>query len=135
MITITNSSPSSLTYFVTATTSQGCAAADSVHIKVYKTKPDIFVPSAFTPNGDGRNDLFMPVAVGIARLYFFRIIDRWGNLLFETKTIGAGWDGLYNGKLQPPGTYVFEVKGSDYEGNIIEKRGTVVLSKIKRYDL
>ena len=127
VITVTNFSTLPLTYFVTATTSGGCAATDSIHIKVYKTKPDIFVPSAFTPNGDGRNDVFKPVAVGIAKLYFFRVMDRWGRLLFQTKIIGTGWDGLYDGELQPAGTYVFEIKGSDYEGNIIEKRGTVVL--------
>ncbi len=127
VITITDPSPSSLTYFVTATTAQGCAATDSVHIKVYKTKPDIFVPSAFTPNGDGRNDVFKPFAAGISKLYVFRVLDRWGKLLFQTQTIGVGWDGLYEGRLQPPGTYIFEVKGSDYEGNLIEKRGTVVL--------
>ncbi len=127
VVIVNNPAVNSLTYFVTATTAKGCATTDSVHIKIYKTKPNIVIPTAFSPNADGRNDVFKPIAIGIAQLLFFRVFDRYGKLLFQTKNIGEGWNGLFDGKLQPPGTYVFEVEGSDYEGKIITKKGTVVL--------
>lgn len=127
VVVINNPNIQSVTYFVTATTAQGCSATDSVHIKIYKTKPDIVVPTAFTPNADGRNDVFTPIVIGIAKLYFFRVFSEDGKLMFQTQKTGVGWDGLFDGKPQPPGTYVFEAEGSDYEHHIITKKGTVVL--------
>ena len=126
-VVITDPAVRSLTYFVTATTPEGCAATDSVHIKIYTSQPDIFLPSAFTPDGDGRNDIFKPITAGIAQLRFFRVFNRLGQLMFETTKPGEGWNGNYNGKPQPSGTYVFAVAGSDYTGRVIVKKGTVVL--------
>ena len=116
-----------LTYFVTAKTTQGCIGTDSVHVKIYTSLPNIFVPSAFTPNGDGHNDIFKPIVVGISQLSFFRVYNRLGELLFQTTKVDEGWDGSYNGTRQPAGTYVFAVEGRDYKGRIIARRGTVVL--------
>ncbi len=127
IVIINNPAVRSVTYFVTATTSQGCAGTDSVHVKIYTSKPDIFIPSAFTPNGDGHNDMFKPVMAGISQLSFFRVYNRLGELLYQTTKTNEGWDGLYKGKQQPPGTYTFAVQGSDYTGRAIAKQGTVVL--------
>lgn len=117
----------SVRYIVRAINTGGCYAEDDVIVRVFKTGPDLFVPSAFTPNGDGKNDVIRPVGVGIATLQYFRIYNRWGQLLFSTSQTGKGWDGVYNGTPQPSGTYVFEAVGTDQLGNRVYKKGTIVL--------
>lgn len=117
----------SVRYIVRATGPGGCFAEDDVIVRVFKTGPDLFVPTGFTPNGDGKNDVLKPVGVGIAQLQQFRIFNRWGQLVFSTTELGKGWDGTFNGIKQPAGTYVFEAIGTDQLGNRIYKKGTVVL--------
>src|SRR6185369_13722855 len=94
------------TYVVTASTSAGCQGTATVTLKVYKG-PDIYVPSAFTPNGDGKNDRFYPFPVGIKKLNYFRVYNRWGQLLFSTSQLSEGWDGEFGGTRQASGTYVW----------------------------
>lgn len=114
------------TYVMKAYTEVGCYALDTINIKVFKTLPDIFVPNAFTP-GRATNNVFRPIPVGISSLQFFRIYNRNGMLIFSTSQIGKGWDGTYAGKPQDIGGYVWMVKGTDYTGKIITKKGTMVL--------
>lgn len=104
-----------------------CFADDEVVVKVSKSGPEMYVPSAFTPNADGRNDVLKPSLIGISTLTYFRIYNRWGQRLFETSRPGKGWDGMYNGVKQPPGTYVYEAEGTDYLGKKIFRKGTAVL--------
>ena len=118
--------PDNMTYFLQGTTSEGCVGYDTINIKVYKG-PEIYVPNAFTPNGDGRNEFFKPILVGNAELYYFSVFNRWGQLIYTTNQSGKGWDGKLNGYPQPSGTYVWIVKAKNYLGNVIEKKGTVVL--------
>ena len=75
-------------------------------VTVYKTMPDLFVPTAFTPNGDGHNDIIRPKAIGIKQFGYFRIFNRLGQLVYHTSSIDQGWDGNVSGKPQPAGTYV-----------------------------
>jgi gliding motility-associated-like protein len=117
----------SITYIVKVSTAQGCYALDTVHIQVFKTGPDIFVPSAFTPNNDGHNDLFRAIPVGIAHFEYFRIFSRWGQEVFFTSDSSEGWDGTVNGKNAPIGAYVWMAQGIDYLGNRIARKGTVTL--------
>lgn len=117
----------SIHYIVRAIAQGGCYAEDDVIVKVFKTGPDLLVPSAFTPNGDGKNDIIRPVGIGIASLQYFKIYNRWGQLLFSTTETGKGWNGNYNGILQPAGTYVYEALGTDQSGNRVFKKGTIVL--------
>ncbi|MEX6687795.1 PKD domain-containing protein [Danxiaibacter flavus] len=105
----------------------GCFAEDDIKVTIFKTAPDIFIPTAFTPNGDGRNDILRPVLAGMQRFNYFRIYNRWGQLLFSTTEQGAGWDGSFGSQEQPAGTYVFMAQGVDYQGKVIDKKGTVVL--------
>jgi hypothetical protein len=70
-----------ITYIVTVTTPQGCQAKDSVSIIVFKGSA-VYVPTGFTPNGDGRNDLLRGLYVGIKKVHYFRLYDRWGNKFF-----------------------------------------------------
>ncbi len=123
----TNTSIDSFHYTVSATTPEGCIGSDGITVFIYKTLPDIFVPSGFTPNGDGLNDVLKPIMAGIAQFRFFRIFDRWGQLLFETAQQGKGWNGTINGTPQATGTYIFSAAGVDYTGRLVEKKGTAVL--------
>jgi gliding motility-associated-like protein len=104
-----------------------CYSDDQVIVRVYKTGPDILVPSGFTPNGDGKNDVIKPVMLGIVKLSYFSIYNRWGQLLFSTTEENKGWDGNFSGLAQPAGTYVYQAVGLDYTGNTILRKGTVVL--------
>lgn len=113
-------------YTVKATTPNGCTGVGNISVKVYKTKPDIFVPNAFTP-GTAINSIFRPIAVGIATLSYFRVYNRLGQLVYNTSALGSGWDGLLNGVPQPIGGYVWMVQGTDYQGTVVTKKGTMVL--------
>ena len=71
----------------------------------------IYVPNAFTPDGDGKNDVFLPIVAGIdPNSYEFFIFNRWGELIFETDVVGKGWDGTYRGKLSQQDVYVWKIK-------------------------
>ncbi len=105
----------------------GCFSEDDIKVTIFKTSPDIFIPTGFTPNSDGRNDILRPILAGIQRFNYFRIYNRWGQLLFSTTEEGAGWDGSFGRQEQPSGTYVFMAQGVDYQGKVISKKGTVVL--------
>jgi gliding motility-associated-like protein len=126
-IALLNASTDSIKYKVRATIPQGCYAEDDIVVKVFKTAPDIFVPTAFTPNGDFKNDIIKPIPVGIKRFEYFRLYNRWGQLIFETSEVGKGWDGSINSLPQQSGTYVFATQGIDYLDNIVFRKGTVVL--------
>lgn len=118
----------SVVYTVTVSTEEGCAASDNIVVRVYNTPPELFVPSAFTPDGNGLNDYFRPVAAGIRQLDFFEVYSRWGQLLYHTTDMKAkGWDGIYKGQPQAPGTYVYVVQATDFYGKKIQRKGTVVL--------
>jgi gliding motility-associated-like protein len=88
---------------------------------------DILVPSAFSPNGDGQNDLLVPIAVGIRSLSYFKIMNRWGQLVFETKELGKGWDGNFKGIPQPRDTYSWVIEALDVTGKTIRKSGGSLL--------
>ena len=116
-----------ITYQLRAFGIGGCYADDAITIKVFKTGPEIFVPSAITPNGDGMNDILKPVTVGIAKLKYFSVYNRWGQLLYSTVELGRGWDGNVGKVPQPGSTYVYMTEGIDYLGKIVFRKGTTVL--------
>ena len=104
----------------------GCTGYDTVLIKVY-VGPAYYVPNAFSPNGDGQNDAFRAIPVGITKTEWFRIFNRYGELVFETNQWLKGWDGSYKGKKQPMGAYIWVIKGTDRNGKTVEMKGTVML--------
>lgn len=114
-------------YKVNVYNEANCVDSAYVSVKIYKTNPQVFVPTAFTPDGDGRNDLFRPIAVGITRIEYFRVFNRWGQLVFSTTVNGKGWDGKIGGKDQGAGSFVWLVKGVDYTGKSFFAKGTVTL--------
>ncbi len=104
----------------------GCIGYDTVFVQAYDG-PIYYVPNAFSPNGDGLNDIFRAIPVGISQTDYFRVFNRFGQLLFETNQWLKGWDGKYKGKPQPLGVYVWVVKGIDKNGRTVEMKGTVIL--------
>jgi len=95
-------------------------------IAVAKLKPgEVFVPNAFTPNGDGKNDIFKPE--GNIREMDMKIFNQWGELISSINTVGSGWNGMGNGKLQPSGVYMYAIKIILNNGSEIIKKGAVNL--------
>jgi gliding motility-associated-like protein len=113
-------------YLVRVTSPNGCFVMDTVQLRTFN-QADILVPTAFTPNKDGRNDRLRPITAGVRNLQYFRIWNRWGQLVYQSATDLPGWDGTYAQLPAPAGTYVWEVKGVDTRGYPVQKKGTVVL--------
>ena len=127
VVTITSASTDSIVYKVVTTTPEGCYGSDDITVKIFKTAPEIFVPTAFTPNGDGRNDVLKPIIAGIQRFDFFKVFDRRGQMIFYTSAADNGWDGTYKSVAQNSGAYVFIAQGEYYNGKTVFRKGTVVL--------
>jgi len=87
----------------------------------------LVVPKAWTPNGDGHNDRLFPLTANIKQLNYFRIFNRWGQLMFETNILGYGWDGMYNGKPQVMDAYTWTVEAVGDDGHIYRGSGTSLL--------
>jgi len=104
----------------------GCSNTDDIFIKVYKG-PTYYIPNAFTPNGDGLNDIFTPIPVGIKVTNYFNIYNRLGELVFHTTAWLKGWDGTYKGKKAAAGAYVWTIQGIDRDGKTITMKGSVIL--------
>jgi gliding motility-associated-like protein len=88
----------------------------------------LYVPNAFTPNGDGLNDIFQPKGFGIEK-YTMQIFDRWGEKIFETSEFEQGWDGSYRGKLSQDDSYTWLINATDVYGKAHEYTGHVILIK------
>ena len=88
-------------------------------------KTSIDVPSAFTPNGDGINDVVYVGGWGIRKLNYFKIFNRWGQLLFQSNDVKVGWDGKFEGIPQNMETYVYEVSVETYLDTTLSKSGTI----------
>ncbi len=114
------------TMSVLATNQAGCQETDTVKINVF-IGPAYYCPNAFSPNGDGTNDIFRAIQVGMASTEYFRIYNRYGELVFATNQFMKGWDGTFKGKPQLNGAYVWAIKGKDRNGIVVEKKGTVML--------
>lgn len=116
------------TYQLTAYTIEGCKGTDNINLR-FMVGPEIYIPTAFSPNGDGLNDKFRPLPVGMVRMDFFRVFDRWGKLMFSTTEYLKGWDGTVDGKPANVGTYAWVVQGENVKGETVLRKGTVTLVK------
>ncbi len=103
-----------VTYSVTIADNMGCFRTVNTHTIIVELKGTVDVPTAFTPNGDGINDVIYVDGWGIRKLNYFRIFNRWGQLLFESNDIKIGWDGMFNGVPQNMETYVYQVSADAY---------------------
>ena len=88
---------------------------------------EIYVPNAFTPDGDGKNDVLRPVMYGIKQLRYFKIFNRWGQQFYQTQDAKQGWDGLFKNVKQEMQTVVWMIEAAGVDGTIYTKRGTTIL--------
>jgi gliding motility-associated-like protein len=114
------------TYTLTAFNDCGTASA-SVNIDVIRCAEDLLVPSAFTPNSDGLNDVFRPIFDASVRQYQLNIYNRWGFPIFTSTDITRGWDGSVNREKQQAGTYVWVISYTSRSGRQHTISGTVTL--------
>ena len=112
-----------------AVTDRGCR--DTISKSVYiEPQFTVFVPNAFTPNRDKKNDVFIPVGIGMdAERYLFQIFDRWGNLVFQTTDPTEGWTGLTTNGVEyfAEDVYIWKLETYDLNGNKIDRKGRLTL--------
>ena len=113
-------------YTLEVTDGNNCSSVDSILISVI-FNPGIYVPNAFSPNGDGVNDVFYLFGEGVARVQLLQIFDRWGEMVFDKANFLPGdplhgWDGTFRGKPMDPGVFVYyaQLQMSDGSGRMIE---------------
>jgi len=110
-------------YIVTGQDANGCTRTDSVLVRL---ESEIYIPSLFSPNADGNNDIFRITARGIVELDL-KVFDRAGNLLYETQNIEeattTGWDGTHNGERQPISMYIWSIEGKFFNGAPVQYEG------------
>ncbi|MBK6379299.1 MAG: gliding motility-associated C-terminal domain-containing protein [Chitinophagaceae bacterium] len=115
-----------ITYSLTAQNANGCIGVDNIKITVFEG-PEIYVPNAFTPNSDGKNDILKAIPIGLKEFKYFTIFNTYGQLVFTTKDPAIGWDGNFKGAKQGLGTYVWIAEGVNYKGTQLQRKGTVIL--------
>jgi gliding motility-associated-like protein len=118
-------------YYVLAIDSLGCEAEDHLPVRVHKTRK-VFVPTGFTPNGSGLNDLLTVHGKSGTKIKFFQVFDRWGELLYEDVDIPIneptrGWDGTFKSKDMPPGVYVWYLEAEFEDGMTENYKGETTL--------
>jgi gliding motility-associated-like protein len=115
-----------ITYYVTGIDANGCVNIDSVMIYAVGI-PEPNIPTAFTPDGNGLNDVFRLESPEYFTMQSFTVFNRWGEVVFETTDPLSGWDGTFMGQPQPIGTYVYRVIGVDDIGYRVARQGNVTL--------
>ncbi len=117
--------PVNTRYQVLARTEQGCTVTDTVDV-LANTDVLLTVPNAFSPGSSPNGELRI-IRRGAASLKYFRVFDRWGKLVFETRDIDQGWNGLFNSLQQPMGVYVYSIEAVTKTGVVFKKNGNVTL--------
>jgi len=118
---------SDIEYVVRVSNNFGCFDYDSIRVHLFRVDAGLYVPSGFSPNGDGKNDVFRPIILGMKSLDLFRVYNRWGQLVYSGTDAERGWDGTFGGRGQDAATYVWYAEGTDYRNIKIKKKGYVVL--------
>jgi gliding motility-associated-like protein len=117
------------TYWVTVTDSNHCKVRKPVNVYIRYTpcaSSNIFVPNAFSPNNDGKNDKLF-VRGNFIQSVYFTVYDRWGQKVFETRDQNTGWDGTYRGKKLDPSVYGWYAEGTCDVGEKFFKKGNVTI--------
>jgi gliding motility-associated-like protein len=113
-------------YLIDMTDIHTCITTDTMMIQVLK-KPGYYLPTAFTPNGDGLNDIIRPYLIGMKGLKSFSIYNRGGQLIFFSKNYGEGWDGKFQGETQNTGVFVWVLEFYDANNKLVMEKGTLTL--------
>lgn len=114
------------TYVVTVTTDDGCVSSDSSIVVVEQPCTELFVPTIFSPNNDGKNDLLCTYGSCVASIQF-NIYNRWGELVFSTQDQSECWDGTYKGKELNTATFAYKLKVTLTNGQEVEDAGNINL--------
>jgi gliding motility-associated-like protein len=117
-------------YKIKITSEIGCVTIDTLLVKIdvlTGIRPDVIVPKAWSPNGDRHNDYLFPLNINIKELKYFRIFNRWGQLMFQTSEMLKGWNGIFNGQPQPMDVYNWDVEAIGINGEKIKRTGNAVL--------
>ncbi|MBC8033815.1 MAG: gliding motility-associated C-terminal domain-containing protein, partial [Chitinophagaceae bacterium] len=123
----------STSYVVKVRTVYDCIALDTIRVKLQCLNGYIYIPNSFTPNRDGKNEIFYIKGKGIGIITSFTVFNRWGDKVFQRKNFeiderSAGWDGLKNGQPVPAGTYVYVAEMQcESGGEVVIKKGTVTV--------
>jgi gliding motility-associated-like protein len=115
------------TYTLTVTDQYNCKGKGVVIISSKDCMLGLYVPNAFSPDNNGKNDVFKPLLFGNIGKYEFSIYNRYGQVMFRSSKPGAGWDGYYKSMLQPPGAYIWICTYQLDNGPVSLARGTVLL--------
>jgi gliding motility-associated-like protein len=113
-------------YYVQLKTRTGCLTVDTQYVKI-KKKIEVYVPTSFTPDGNGVNDYLYPVLMGFQKLNYFRIYDRWGKMLYQSQSEQPGWNGRVNGEKASLQTVIWMVEAVDVDGVTHKRQGTTIL--------
>lgn len=116
-------------YWLEATSANTCKGRDSIVITLNDCLEGLYVPTAFTPNNNGSNDVFTPLLFGDMQSYSFQVYNRWGQVVFQTTERGVGWDGNYRGKNQDTNIFVWKCTYQLNGGKVENRKGTVLLLK------
>ncbi len=115
-----------LDYVVYVRSENNCEGYDTINVWVV-AQGAAFVPTAFTPNGDGVNDVFTPIGIGYNEVAFFRVYNRYGQEVYYADRFKAGWNGMYKGQPAAAGTYYWVLKITDRFGKEELHKGDVTL--------
>jgi gliding motility-associated-like protein len=127
----TNATVNATTIFTLTVSEGGCIRSDTTEIKVYEIiceDPYVFIPNAFSPNGDNENDVLYVRGIWIEKMVF-RIFDRWGEMVFESSDPSIGWDGTFKGRKLDPDVYDFYLDVTCIGGLKSIIKGNVTLMK------
>ncbi|PJJ79205.1 gliding motility-associated C-terminal domain-containing protein [Mucilaginibacter auburnensis] len=127
--TITGLQPNQSAGIIVRATGTCQTGANSVGVTGTSSNPlgnGLFVPNAFTPNGDGNNDIVYVYGTAVKGINFW-VYNQWGELLYRTNVLNTGWDGTYKGRIQPVGVYVYYVEATMNDGQLIKQKGTITL--------
>ncbi len=118
--------PTDILYTIAIETLAGCITIDTQLVQITK-EIKIHVPTAFTPNNDGLNDYFKPIPMGIRDFKYFRVFNRWGQLIFDLRSNPRGWDGTIAGKPQASQVFVWVAEGVGVDNRVYHEKGTFTL--------
>jgi gliding motility-associated-like protein len=124
----------SSTYQVEVTDARGCKTTARMRVGIDRERP-VYFANVFSPNNDGKNDFFMVQASeGVKKVKSFQIFDRWGNRMFSQNNFlpddpAHGWDGMFNGKVVNPGTYIYMAEVEYFDGETEVKQGDVTVMR------
>jgi len=115
-------------YTINITTAAGCLTVDTQLVNTIQ-EVKVYVPTAFTPNNDGRNDYLRPIMLGVKELRYFRVYNRWGQIVYNMQSSELGWDGTVKGQVQNTAVYVWMIEAIGLDNRRYFQKGTVALVK------